>query len=162
MLPRHGQLADAAHRVARGDEREIRLAEAQDLEAAAGGVGRNEPQVHRRVLAPEAHHRVPEEVAHGGATGGDGEAAGLAVTQRPDALQGDFDRVESFERQIAQDAPGRGRFDPASLALEQRHPELGLEPGDVLAHRRLGAAELARERAQAAGLAGGDEHAQVF
>jgi hypothetical protein len=48
------------------------------------------------------------------------------------------------------------------MALKQSHAQLSLEPGNVLTDGRLGAAQLAGERAQVTGFAGRDQDPQVF
>jgi hypothetical protein len=48
------------------------------------------------------------------------------------------------------------------MAFEQADAQFGFEPRDVLAYRRLRTLQLTRQRAHAAGFAGGDQDAKVF
>ncbi|MNV71509.1 hypothetical protein D3C71_1645310 [compost metagenome] len=59
--------------------------------------------------------------------------------------------------QVQRAAFGQGQL--ARGAVEQAHPKMGLQPGDVLPNRRRAHPQRARGRGQAAGVGGPDEAA---
>ena len=79
-----------------------------------------------------------------------------------DPLQSDLDRIQSLEREVLENLAGGGRLHAAGMPFEQSNAELRFEARDVLADGRLGSLQLPRQRAHAAGLAGGDQDAEIF
>ncbi len=156
-----GPLLDAADRLADGDPRQVEVAGQQRVEAAAAGGLGLELQADAGVAAAEVDDRVGHEVPHGGAAGGHPDRAALPVDQVPQAAQGQVQAGQTVGGRVPQDAPGGGGHHPARLALQQADTGLLLQPLHVLAHRGLGAAQLAGHRAERSGPAHRHEHPQV-
>ena len=73
---------------------------------------------------------------------------------------GAFDPPEDLGRPLGQQLPGRGEPDPAPGPLQQLRSGLGLEPGEMVADRRLRVVELLRRRGDRAAPREGFEDAQ--
>lgn len=156
-----GALLDAPHGGADGDPGEVEVAGGEGVEAAAAGVLGLELQTHRGMAAAEGDDGVGHEVPHGRGTGGDAHGAAPAPYEVLHAAQGAVEAGDAVGGRRQDDAAGLGGHDAAGVALQEAGAGLLLQAADVLADGGLGAAEVARDGAEAAGAADGHEHAEV-
>jgi hypothetical protein len=73
---------------------------------------------------------------------------------------GGLDAAEDLGRPVGQQPAGRGEPDPAADPLQQLRAGLGLEPGEVMGHRRLRVVQLPRRRGDRAVAGDGVDDAQ--
>lgn len=160
---RHGPLLDAAYGGPEGHPRQVEVPERVGQRVTASGARPHglELQAHVRVGAPEVDDALRHEVPHGRAAGRDPYDTAVAAHQIGQAAQCEVQPGDAVGRRFLEHPPGPGGHDPAGLPLHQPDADLPLQPPHVLAHRRLGAAQLTGHRAEAPGPADGDEDTEI-
>ncbi len=156
-----GALLDAADGGADGDPGEVEVAGGERVEAAPAGVLGLELQAHRGVAAAEGDDGLGHEVPHGRRAGGDAHRPAPAPYEVLHAAQRAVEAGDAVCGGRPEDAAGLGGHDAAGVPLQEAGAGLLLQAADVLADGGLGAAEVARDGAEAAGAADGHEHAKV-
>jgi len=113
-----------------------------------------------RVALPDGVEERLEAVPGAGGQP-DGQVAGLAAAGRLRCGERLVDGAQGGAGRLQQRLAGLGELDAARRALQQRHAELLLEPGDRGAQRLLGDVHAARGAREVQLLGDGDEVAQV-
>lgn len=157
-----GAQLDAADRAADGDPGEVEVGGGEGVEAAAAGVLGLELQAHLGVAAAEGDDGLGHEVPHRRRSGGDADRATTSADEVVDAAQGTVESGDAVGGGRLEDAAGLGGHDATGVALQESGAGLLLQAADVLADGRLGAAEVACHRAEAAGAADGHEHTKII
>ena len=115
-----------------------------------------------RVLAAEGDDRLGDEVPHRDAAGGDADRAAAAVAELAELTERGIQGGKAAERGLVEGPAGLRRRDAAGLAFDQDQAGLFFQALDVLADRRLGAAQRSGDGAEVPGLVHPDEHAQII
>lgn len=144
-----------------GHEREVDLAGAQGVDLF---LEREVHEMDARVLpapATQLGHGADQRLERQLPVGRDVERLGGAVSDVP-RLRDELGQPLGELRQLAlQVLPRRGELHPALLAIEQRHPQLGLQIADLPAQRRLRDVQPLGGPAEVEGLRHGEEVAEV-
>jgi nicotinamidase-related amidase len=143
-------------------ECEVGLVPKQRLETLSRRVRRLEAKRAVGEPAAEAHHRLPEQVADRGSARRDAELARFAVAEALDIADAALDRAQADAPCLVQKPAGGGFSHALGASLEERHPKLAFQAGDVVPHGRLRAAEPPGDGAQALELADGDEDPEIL
>ena len=141
------------------DDRDVDLAGAQQLQRLGwAGVGQSDLQT--GVVRGQGRHGVRDERADHGGEAGEAHPAGGQPDVCGELGVGDLEPPEDLGRPAGQQLPGGGEPDAAPGPLQQLRAGLGLEPGEVVADRRLRVVELLRRRGDRAEPREGVEDAQ--
>lgn len=158
----HRALLKARRRCPERDEREVRTIGVELFETVGsrrrGAKFDGDPGMGGAYLRQGFHH----EMAQCSAAGGDAKRAGFSVPELGEASTGGSERAEAVDGGLVEDFARGGRRDARPAPLDQGDVELPLEPLDVLAHCRLGAALGSGDAAEAAHLAHCGEDPKVL
>lgn len=117
--------------------------------------------LHARQRFAEGPHELRQQRVGGRADTTDHQAALHACGDTPGLAARVAHGVEDFDRALQVGATGRGEFDAAGRARQQRYAELALELTDLLGQWRLGDVQPVGGPAEVQLLADRDEVAQM-